>query len=132
MALVRRKSRQIKGKLRRWFMDKFKKDAVRLGVSERQGECLMCGKCCKLVFNCPFLEKQGSCEVCKIYKYRPAQCRHFPIDHNDLRDLGRSCGYTFVRKKTVPENTEAEQTEVENSETENTEAEIASTQITQK
>jgi hypothetical protein len=99
VALLRRKTRQAKGKIRRWLLDKFRKEQIEKAIAKRRGECRKCGQCCRLVFKCPFLQKEGSCETCKIYKYRPAQCRHFPIDKNDLRELGKTCGYYFVDSK---------------------------------
>jgi len=98
IALMRRKARQVRGKMRRWYLDKFNKNKIHRGISERLGVCKMCGQCCRLVFKCPFLKKEGKCETCSIYNFRPAQCRHFPIDSKDLKDLGRSCGYSFPNK----------------------------------
>ncbi len=99
IATISRTARQAQGKVRRWLLDKFKRSFVRRSLEERIGECKMCGKCCKLVFRCPFLKKEGKCQTCSIYELRPAQCRHFPIDNRDLKDLGGTCGYSFKKKK---------------------------------
>ena len=96
MAIFKRKARQVRGKVRRFFLDKFKKQFINRSLSRRQGQCKQCGKCCALVVRCPFLKRVGSKQICSIYDHRPAQCRHFPIDHRDLKDLGRSCGFYFI------------------------------------
>ena len=98
LARITRKARQFQGKVRRWLLDKFKKDFIRRKLAQRDGECQQCGKCCALVYRCPFLVKDGDKQVCRIYEFRPAQCRHFPIDKRDLKEVGIVCGYSFIRK----------------------------------
>ena len=95
MAKFKRKVRQARGKLRRFFLDKFRMDFIRRRLALRRGECKQCGKCCSLVYRCPFLQKQGDKFVCRIYDIRPAQCRHFPIDRRDLKEVASICGYWF-------------------------------------
>jgi len=102
MVGLARKARQVRGKVRRWLLDKFKKDFIRRRMALRIGECKQCGKCCRLVFRCPFLKRMGDRQICSIYEYRPAQCRHFPIDVRDLRELGHICGYTFKKQDDTP------------------------------
>ncbi|MGC8578837.1 MAG: YkgJ family cysteine cluster protein [bacterium] len=61
----------------------------------RTGECDRCGVCCKIVFNCPFLSEKGGHTTCLIYKYRPIQCRAFPLNEHDLMDIEYKCSYRF-------------------------------------
>lgn len=103
IARVTKKARQVSGKVRRWLLDKFKKDFIRRQLDCRVGECRQCGKCCSLVYRCPFLKKVGDKQLCRIYEYRPAQCRHFPIDKRDLKEAGTTCGYSFIHKKDLKE-----------------------------
>lgn len=98
VATVAGKARQIRGKFRRFFLDKFKLGFIRRQLSSRQGQCLMCGRCCSLVYRCPFLVREGDLQVCSIYRIRPAQCRHFPIDPRDLKEVRGTCGYRFSRE----------------------------------
>ena len=61
----------------------------------RQGDCISCGKCCKLPNECYFL-KYDSAEksYCSIYKIRPLNCRKYPRtgDEHITKD---TCGYRF-------------------------------------
>ena len=91
------------GKLRRFLLALFRKEQIQVGLSNREGECNQCAKCCELVFRCPFLSKEN---LCKIYNsgVRPATCGYFPIDPRDLADVRLSseveCSYWF---KPLPE-----------------------------
>ena len=80
------------GKLRRYYLSHFRKDYVRRQVEEkRRGECTRCGECCSIGFTCWWLEDGN---VCSNYEDRPMQCRHFPIDERDLKDVP-DCGFWF-------------------------------------
>lgn len=83
----------LKGKLRRFWLTTFRKGYVEAQLARRQGECLQCGKCCKLMFRCIYLTRDQLCS--RYHAGRPANCTSFPIDQRDLRDAGGSCGYSF-------------------------------------
>ena len=65
-------------------------------LQQRSGRCLQCGRCCKLVFRCPFLKVDEHSIRCLIYKHRFKVCRLFPITKEDLEDVNYQCGYSFV------------------------------------
>lgn len=83
------------GKLRRFYLSKFRRGYVTQARSHRRGECRRCGACCAIMFRCPYL-KDGN--HCSIYEKRHEQCGHFPIDVRDLRFLDHVCGHYFVEK----------------------------------
>lgn len=87
------------GKLRRFWLVHFGKGYVQRQISVRQGTCRQCGACCKLLFTCPMLTKQG---LCLVYgTCRPQVCKVFPIDQRDVDEVkfwGIQCGYHFNRK----------------------------------
>ena len=98
---VKAKVEQGVGKFRRFALTTVNEDYVEKMRQKRLGECLRCGLCCKLVFECPFLKNlpDGSSR-CRIHGRKPDNCHHFPIDERDLRDrdsLGAAapCGYSF-------------------------------------
>ena len=72
--------------------------AVQAALVERQGECLQCANCCRLLLKCPFLSADN---LCRIYKspLRPKACVYFPFGTADLEDVRISgkhiCGYKF-------------------------------------
>lgn len=66
---------------------------------QRKGNCLRCGKCCKIVFKCPFLNENTSPPHCLIYKYRSKVCQLFPLNEKDLEDVDFVCGFTFQNDK---------------------------------
>jgi len=70
------------------------KTSLRPSVADvREGACLQCGACCRLVHRCPFLSRDNRC---KIYgASRPGNCTSFPIDERDLREVPAGCGYRF-------------------------------------
>jgi len=78
-------------KFRRFYLTHFRPGYVREQESRRRGECRRCGLCCRIAVKCWFL-KDGN--HCVIYSQRPAQCRAFPIDPRDLRNVP-SCGFHF-------------------------------------
>lgn len=96
------------GKLRRQYLIRFQKDYVERQVRhERMGECLRCGACCKLMFDCFFCTR-GLPTGCKIYNVRPVACRFYPIDERDLaeRDLllpNIPCGFYFKPRSKAEE-----------------------------
>ena len=61
-----------------------------------------CGRCCKLVFQCPFLGGTEDSSYCTIYDNRPKPCQVFPINERDLAEVDYFCGYSFPSK--TPKN----------------------------
>ena len=91
------RARQAHGKLRRFVNINFRKQEVVEKLALRRGDCNRCGACCEILFKCPFLKKhQDGTSTCGIYEDRPNQCRLFPIDHRDLREVRGTCSYYFV------------------------------------
>jgi hypothetical protein len=91
------------GKLRRAYLCFFRMDYVRQGHTHRHGECRRCGRCCFMVFRCPFYYMDGGIPACRIHETKPRVCRLFPIDERDLRDRDLvapdiPCGYGFDRR----------------------------------
>lgn len=85
------------GKVRRYALNRFKKPYVDRQMALRQGECNHCGKCCEILFRCPFLlTLEDGSSHCSVYEDRPGQCAAFPIDHRDLADVEFDCTYTFA------------------------------------
>jgi hypothetical protein len=89
------------GKLRRSFLCLFRKEYVERQELIRGGECVGCGRCCKLVFRCPFLGGTDENPRCMIYDGRPKPCQVFPIDKRDLADVNYLCSYTFEETPTA-------------------------------
>ena len=99
------KARLAWGKIRRLYLGLFRRRYVKSRVSLRQGQCLRCGRCCKLLYVCPHLEElfDGS-TLCRIHEQRPVNCRIFPLDAADLKDRdllsdspdSTSCGFHFL------------------------------------
>ncbi len=88
---------KLANKIRRFLLCAVDLDYVRQQESLREGECVRCGRCCKLVFRCPFLGGTDENPSCLIYeKGRPFQCAAFPIDPRDLADVDFQCGYSFA------------------------------------
>lgn len=93
--------RQGFGKIRRFLQARFRKHYIRHQEQVRKGECVRCGTCCKLLFNCPFLEElPGGASRCRIHQKRPMNCRIFPVNAKDIRDRNTKnphtpCGYHF-------------------------------------
>jgi hypothetical protein len=90
------------GKLRRQFLVCCKPSGLQTLLAERQGKCLQCANCCRLLFKCPFLSADN---LCFIYNstLRPKSCVHFPLNRADLEDVriasGIACGYHFVSRR---------------------------------
>lgn len=81
------------GKVRRFWLAKFRPRYVARWRALRRGECRRCGQCCAIMFRCPHLREANQCGV---YPKRYEQCKLFPIDPRDLTDVpGRGCGFRF-------------------------------------
>jgi len=90
------------GVMRRFLLYVFNKKYIKKSVSKRQGECLRCGACCRLVMRqCPYLtfEADGKSSCTKYNSTRMPNCVIFPIDRRDIkeRDIVSStpCGFSF-------------------------------------
>lgn len=88
----RRWSRGGVGKLRRFYLSHFDREFIERMQAMRAGDCHRCGYCCRIFFKCPHLDGQNHCS---IYDKRYLQCRSFPVDERDLRELKGICGYSF-------------------------------------
>jgi hypothetical protein len=87
---------KVANKIRRFFLCVVPSEYVRRQTALRQGESVGCGRCCKLVFQCPFLGGTDENPRCLIYNgARPNQCAAFPIDERDLADVNYLCSYSF-------------------------------------
>ena len=84
------------GKVRRFWLSKFRPAYVQQMRRQRKGACVRCGSCCALMIRCPHLERPNHC---LIYGRHYRQCNNFPIDHRDLRYLEGVCGFHFVREE---------------------------------
>jgi len=88
------------GKFRRFTQTTLQKRLVQRSLAQRTGECVRCGACCRLAFECVFLMKSGSRTTCLIHKLKPDNCKFFPITPMDIADRdkvrpGVPCGYRF-------------------------------------
>jgi len=93
------RARQVQGKLRRFVSANFRKQEVIEKLALRRGDCNRCGACCEILFKCPFLKKHNDgTSTCGIYEDRPNQCRLFPIDERDLREVKGTCSFYFIEK----------------------------------
>ena len=93
------RARQAHGKLRRFVRIRFRSEEVDDALELRRGDCNRCGACCEILFKCPFLKKHGDgTTTCGIYEDRPTQCRLFPIDRRDLREVRGTCSFYFIEK----------------------------------
>ncbi|MEO5656415.1 MAG: hypothetical protein ABIO65_11265 [Nitrospiria bacterium] len=96
---------KVGNKIRRFVLCLVPSDYVRRQTALRQGECVGCGRCCKLVFQCPFLGGTDENPRCLIYNsVRPNQCAAFPIDERDLADVNYLCSYSFPQSSAEPES----------------------------
>ena len=86
---------KLSNKFRRLILCTIKEDYVREQEQIRGGECISCGRCCKLVFRCPYLGGTDEHPRCLVYDDRPKPCKAFPIDERDLADVNFHCGYFF-------------------------------------
>jgi hypothetical protein len=92
----------IAGKARRFALVRFRPGYVARQTALREGECNRCGRCCKILFRCPFLkEGEGGESHCRIYGQRFDQCVAFPIDDRDLADVDFNCTYSFRKTQRI-------------------------------
>jgi hypothetical protein len=77
------------GWFRRRYLWYFKRRKVREYQAKREGSCKRCGQCCGW---CPLYDRKN--KSCRIYGFRPAICREFPLSPEDLKTLP-DCGYSF-------------------------------------
>ena len=106
------------GKLRRFYLLRFRPGYVTESLKRRVGSCDRTGACCELMFSCPLLNWRDRMPLCRAYKHRPKNCTIFPIDERDLRDRDivdpwETCGYTFLRPGETKEEEEERQQQVE-------------------
>ena len=93
------RARQVRGKVRRFVNIRFRKEEVVEKLALRRGDCNRCGACCEILFKCPFLKKaEDGTTTCGIYEDRPDQCRLFPIEPRDLREVRVECSFYFIEK----------------------------------
>ena len=82
------------------WREKFKRTLTAvLPVDEKRiGTCNRCGECCNLPTRCPFLgyDEEGF-STCKVYKYRPVNCRKYP--RSSAEQICPSCSYSFLDSK---------------------------------
>ncbi len=93
--VIQTKALQGVGKIRRLVMVHARREEVEQQIASRKGDCNRCGACCKIVYRCPFLGETEDGYHCRIYENRAAQCRMFPMNERDLRELGGDCSYYF-------------------------------------
>jgi len=84
--------KMLKGWLRRRIYWYFRRDVVEKYRKLRRGSCKNCGRCCRL---CPFLDTKTN--KCRIYKWRPAICREYPLTPEDVKAIPE-CGFYFVEE----------------------------------
>ena len=82
-------------KVKRFVLVHFRRQFVRESINAREGTCDQCGQCCKIVVHCPFLSEKDGHTSCRIYKFRPLQCRAFPLYERDMDDIEYKCSYRF-------------------------------------
>lgn len=94
------RARQATGKVRRFVNANFRKDEVAASVAQRRGECNRCGACCEILFKCPFLKKHADgSSTCGVYDKRPDQCRLYPIEPRDLKEVRGICSFYFIEPR---------------------------------
>jgi uncharacterized protein len=94
-SLSANKISQLGNKFRRLVLCAIRMEYVQQQTALRGGECVGCGRCCKLVYRCPFLGGTDENPRCLVYDDRPKPCQAFPIDERDLVDVNYQCGYFF-------------------------------------
>ena len=102
--MTRRASRAaglIAGKVRRFMLVQFRPGYVARQTALREGECNRCGRCCKILFRCPFLIEEGTEFRCRIYGRHFTACKLFPLDAADLAELDGEWTSTFVKPENV-------------------------------
>ncbi|MEK7448386.1 MAG: hypothetical protein AAB019_02770 [Planctomycetota bacterium] len=91
---------QIWGKIRRAYLADFRPAYVKQSLANRVGECRRCGACCRLLFDCWWLNQNCHPATCRHYTLRSQVCRVFPINNRDLKDRDlvnpqQKCGFSF-------------------------------------
>ena len=86
-----REARLLWGTVRRFLLVRLRPRYVSRQIRRRRGVCRQCGDCCRIAVRCPRLR---SLNHCTVYERRPLQCRMFPIDQRDLRDVP-TCAFRF-------------------------------------
>lgn len=86
---------KLGNKIKRFILCFTKQDYIKQQVESRSGECVSCGRCCKLVFRCPFLGGTEENSYCTVYDNRPKPCQAFPVSERDLAEVDYFCGYSF-------------------------------------
>jgi hypothetical protein len=81
------------GKVRRTWLTTFRPRYVAAQAVRRRGNCLQCGRCCRLAFRCPMLTRENRCCIYNLARTR--SCKLFPLDLRDVRDVNGKCGYHF-------------------------------------
>jgi len=83
---------KLPNRLRRNFMQIIDKNYLSKKLSNRSGECLKCGQCCR---GCKYFDVET--KLCKVYENRQWFChRDFPIDKLDQKIFKvKDCGYKF-------------------------------------
>jgi hypothetical protein len=91
-----------KGVIRRFLLYIVSRGYISKSHLKRQGKCLRCGACCKLVFKrCPYLKKgtDENYSCAKHESFRMPNCIIFPVDPSDIKDRNiiskKPCGYSF-------------------------------------
>jgi hypothetical protein len=87
---------QAAGKIRRFYKSTFRYRQAEQGLALRRGECNRCGRCCKILFRCPFLREENGEYSCRIYGRHFTACKLFPLEQADLAELDGECTFTFV------------------------------------
>lgn len=88
-------------KIKRFIIVHIKIRYVMKNLKLREGICNKCGKCCMIVYKCPFVKEKDGNFICLIYKLRPLQCRAFPINKYDLKDIGFKCSFQFKHNNDI-------------------------------
>ena len=89
----------FKGKVVRFIKVYLFPQATQKKLSQREGSCIRCGKCCKIIFKCPFFDESTSPSHCLIYKHRSKVCKLFPLNEKDIEDVNHLCGFSFQSDK---------------------------------
>ena len=101
------------GKLRRFYLLRFRPAYVEESLKRRIGECRRTGTCCELAFPCPLSSLMEHLPGCRHYERRPRNCKTFPIDERDIRDRDivnphDPCGFSFLSPEEALEREEKE------------------------
>jgi hypothetical protein len=87
--------RTAKQKINRHIYIYLFSERVKKQLELREGKCLQCGRCCKLLFRCPMLVGEIPHSRCRIYNRRSKVCMQFPISEEDLMNVNYQCGHSF-------------------------------------